>query len=413
MKTIIVVLEYLLLTQIQRGTSRHGISILAASPSHILTLGGLRLRFEHALSDCEGTKQTEGPTEGTRTRGIRQKDTGFGYDACRHAVSSRFLHLRLRGGVDAAKCSGSADLHAEFEVSGDLAEAHNTTIPQSRNLSAEQMGTAVSPLPEAKEVRRKNRRRKNGCNPLRAKDSSTTPSVSRFSNQPQLRANFKLLIHQCTQILSSLLAIFFSFIKSLLSVQERIGGLVLWAARPCMDGLADLVSLCVEGTLAYKDAGLYGVIVWLKSEWAAAEAEEDDEEDGREQGDDLSVDLKHDEEILDHNTEVRHEQMRLQTIHGDFKAEFRTSAQVTSNSRKGQDAAQDDWGKEGKEDQEKGKGEEDEEDQKNNHEDMLWNAFVMDLKSKLGHDLDPDILEIAKKEGVAGLQKMLEVNNIF
>jgi hypothetical protein len=44
---------------------------------------------------------------------------------------------------------------------------------------------------------------------------------------------------------------------------------------------------------------------------------------------------------------------------------------------------------------------------------MLWNAFVMDLKSKLGHDLDPDILEIAKKEGVAGLQKMLEVNNVF
>jgi len=409
---------------------------MAESSSHIHTIGGLHLRFEHALSDCEGTKQTVGPTEGTRTRGIRQKDrkladvfrrpeqarfhvdTGFGYDACRHAVSyPRFLHLRLRGGVDAAKSSGSADLDAEFEVPGDLAEAHNTTIPKSRNSSAEQMVTAVSPLTEAKEVRRKNRLRKNGCNPLRAKDSSTTPSFSSFSNQPQLRANFKLLMHQCTQILSSLLAILFSLIKSLLSVQERIGGLVLWAARPCMDGLADLVSLCVEGTLAYKDAGLYGVIVWLKSEWAAADAEEDDEqddeEDGREQGDDLKVDLKHDEEILDHDTEVRHEQMRLEKNNGDFEAEFRTSAQVTSNSRKGQDAAQDNWGKEGKEDQEKGGGEEDEEDQNINHEDMLWNAFVMDLKSKLGHDLDPDILEIAKKEGVAGLQKMLEVNNIF
>ena len=63
------------------------------------------------------------------------------------------------------------------------------------------------------------------------------------------------------------------------SVLESAGGFVLGVFCQLADGLRDFVSVYVDGAVAYKDGGLYGMLMWAKGEWDRADEDEDEDED--------------------------------------------------------------------------------------------------------------------------------------
>ena len=62
-------------------------------------------------------------------------------------------------------------------------------------------------------------------------------------------------------------------------VRERLGRFLLGALVHFADGLKDFVSLYVDGMVAFKDGGLYGMLMWAKREWDQADDEDDQYQD--------------------------------------------------------------------------------------------------------------------------------------
>jgi hypothetical protein len=68
-----------------------------------------------------------------------------------------------------------------------------------------------------------------------------------------------------------------AFARVGVSVLESAGGFILGVLCQLTDGLRDFVSVYVDGAVAYKDGGLYGMLMWAKGEWDRADEDEDDE----------------------------------------------------------------------------------------------------------------------------------------
>ena len=200
--------------------------------------------------------------------------------------------LRLRGGTEAGNGSlgvKGATVEAVVAVAKDLNAVNSTSARAPRDTSAPNTPHNVSrpqKMPGGKGGSGTGKK-KRLVHSFPAKRIALTPISSAESYLRSAAASTTLVLQRSASLIMMMirpvLAVLAPLRQPLMAVYEHVGGLVFGAVQHVVDGVGEFVSLHVEGTVAYQDGGLYGILMWARNEWHKAEEEEEEEEEDRDE----------------------------------------------------------------------------------------------------------------------------------
>ena len=209
-----------------------------------------------------------------------------------HRRATIACFLRLRGGTEAGNSSlgvKGATVEVVVAVAKDLTAVNSTSARAPRDASALDTPHNVSrpqKMPGGK-GRSGTGKKKRLVHSFPAKRIVLTPSSSAESYLRSAAASTALVLQRSASLIMMMirpvLAVLAPLRQPLMAVHEHVGGLVFGAVQHVVDGVGELVSLHVEGTVAYQDGGLYGILMWARNEWHKAEEEEEEEEEDRDE----------------------------------------------------------------------------------------------------------------------------------